>query len=101
MLSTVFHLGYINFIIKIGTKHPYNRQIEQQQNLPEHGWAVPMESPILNCSVRHRELLNWNLERARQLARPGVPAALGGTDGKPVWAGLMAGLPRRVRRTRS
>jgi hypothetical protein len=39
-------------------------------------------------------------ERARQLARPGVPAALGGTDGKPVWAGHMAGLPRRLRGTR-
>jgi hypothetical protein len=37
---------------------------------------------------------------ARQLARPGVPAALGGTDSKPVWAGHMAGLSRRPRGTR-
>jgi hypothetical protein len=39
-------------------------------------------------------------ERARQLARTGVPAALGGTDGKSVWAWHMAGLPRRLRGTR-
>ena len=39
-------------------------------------------------------------ERARQLAQPWVPAALGGTNGKLVWAGHMAGLSRRLRGTR-